>query len=167
MKVDFKDLKEVVPHKSQNGCFSPPERSPINKQLKLYTDGKKLYTQFQALPHHVGWGNMIHGGILATILDEIMGLEAVLLKRMICFTKDLHITYKKPCYKEDTYTIITTFDSKSENNIIIRGEVYDSGSNICVLGIGEYRLITEQQATQKMLLPPEHISKLIAYIKEF
>jgi acyl-coenzyme A thioesterase PaaI-like protein len=165
MIADFSQLRKLPPHDDQRGCFGKKETSPINKQLGLFTDGKSLFTQFQPLDNHIGWGTIIHGGVIATILDEILGWEAVLSERSICVTKSINVNFHKSASYDDTYTIVAKFDSKQGNDLFIQGEVYNSGNILCVSAIGIYNALHESKAKKLKIMPPEQLSRVLEYIK--
>jgi|LSQX01.2.fsa_nt_gb uncharacterized protein (TIGR00369 family) len=59
--------------KDDDWCFACGQRNPHGLQLKNFTrDGGSCTVEFTAQRHHQGWMEMVHGGIVATLLDEIM-----------------------------------------------------------------------------------------------
>ena len=64
---EFKEL----PNADTHNCFGC---SPINAhglQMKFYTDEESVFTWLSVPEHLCGWNNLVHGGVLSTILDEI------------------------------------------------------------------------------------------------
>jgi beta-phosphoglucomutase len=51
-------------------CFACGEDNPIGLKLKPIYDGEKVRAEFTAGEFYQGWNNVIHGGILYTLLDE-------------------------------------------------------------------------------------------------
>jgi acyl-coenzyme A thioesterase PaaI-like protein len=51
-------------------CFACGEDNPIGLKLKPVYDGEKVRAEFTAGEFYQGWDNMVHGGILYTLLDE-------------------------------------------------------------------------------------------------
>ncbi len=52
-------------------CFACSQENPIGLKLKPVQDGEKVTAEFTAGKFHQGWDNIIHGGILYTLLDEV------------------------------------------------------------------------------------------------
>jgi beta-phosphoglucomutase family hydrolase len=52
-------------------CFACGRENPIGLKLKPVHDGEKVTAEFTAGEFHQGWNNVIHGGILYTLLDEV------------------------------------------------------------------------------------------------
>jgi acyl-coenzyme A thioesterase PaaI-like protein len=54
-------------------CFCCGERNPIGLKLAFEaTPGGRLRTFWCPKPEHVGFKDLIHGGLVATVLDEVM-----------------------------------------------------------------------------------------------
>ena len=53
-------------------------------------------------PHLQGWKDTVHGGLLATVLDEIM-IKAAAATNIKCVTAEINVKYKKPAFIGKTY----------------------------------------------------------------
>ncbi len=61
------------PLKEENSmCFACSKINPIGLKLVFEHDGDVCRTHFVAGPEHQGWDGVMHGGLVATMLDEIM-----------------------------------------------------------------------------------------------
>lgn len=60
---------EVSPH----ACFACGELNAHGLHLVLHRAGDTCWTELTLLPDFQGWEGIAHGGIVATILDEVMG----------------------------------------------------------------------------------------------
>jgi len=69
-------------------CFACSQENPIGLKLKPFQDGNKVTAQFTAGKFHQGWDNVIHGGILYTLLDEVTAYA------MLCHGIELGVTAK-------------------------------------------------------------------------
>ena len=59
-----------LPH--TRSCFVCGESNPLGLQLRFHADGDEVRTRFVPRPEHIGFKGVVHGGLLATLLDEIM-----------------------------------------------------------------------------------------------
>ena len=85
-----------LPNSSDHNCFGC---SPINKsglQMKFYADDNTVYSDITVPDHLCGWSNITHGGVLTTILDEIMSWTALHFIKRITMTKTMEIEFIKP-----------------------------------------------------------------------
>lgn len=55
-----------------NMCFACSAHNPIGLKLKFEQDGDICRSYFVAGPEHQGWNGVLHGGLVATLLDEVM-----------------------------------------------------------------------------------------------
>jgi HAD superfamily hydrolase (TIGR01509 family) len=69
-------------------CFACSQDNPIGLKLKPVQDGEKVTAEFTAGKFHQGWDNVVHGGILYTLLDEVTAYA------MLCHGIELGVTAK-------------------------------------------------------------------------
>jgi uncharacterized protein (TIGR00369 family) len=67
------DKKQEVVYRDDGMCFVCGHKNPIGLKLHFtLTDDGALETRFTPKKVHQGYADVVHGGILATILDEVM-----------------------------------------------------------------------------------------------
>lgn len=84
---------------SQN-CFGCSKDNECGLRLELRYDGERLFSSYVARREHEGYAGVLHGGITASLLDEIMG---ALLQEMgmYCVTAELQVKYILPVQTGD------------------------------------------------------------------
>ena len=80
---------------SPHACFACGELNAHGLQLVLHVDGEMCWTELTLRPEFQGWEGIAHGGIVATILDEVMGW-ALAAADAWGFTAKMSIDYKRP-----------------------------------------------------------------------
>jgi acyl-coenzyme A thioesterase PaaI-like protein len=80
---------------SPHACFACGELNAHGLHLVLHVAGDTCWTELTLLPDFQGWEGIAHGGIVATILDEVMGW-ALAAADAWGFTARLSIDYKRP-----------------------------------------------------------------------
>jgi len=70
--------------------------------MELFSDDNSVMSRILIPEHFAGWGRVVHGGILATILDEIMGWTGIYLLKQFTLTKNMNIEYIKAAFIGDT-----------------------------------------------------------------
>ncbi len=83
---------EVV---SYSGCFVCGDKNSQGLKLRFFWDGEVCRTSFTAAEEFCGYYQLLHGGILATILDEVM-IKAILAQDVIAVTGELTTKYLAP-----------------------------------------------------------------------
>ncbi|MGI6685753.1 MAG: PaaI family thioesterase [Bacillota bacterium] len=75
-------------------CFACGKQNPIGLKLKFYVDNEEYITVFTPNEEHQGYPGIMHGGLTATILDEITARYAW-SKGKVAFTASLNVRYRK------------------------------------------------------------------------
>jgi uncharacterized protein (TIGR00369 family) len=77
-------------------CFVCGPRNPIGLKLGFdLLDDRTLRTVFTPQKLHQGYANVVHGGILATVLDEVMVNLSYKLGQKAVTTR-MEVTFRKP-----------------------------------------------------------------------
>ena len=87
-----------LPNRGDHNCFGC---SPVNTsglQMQFYTNEAAVYSKVTVPEHLCGWNNLVHGGVLTTILDEIMSWSAIYLLKRVAMTKSMTVDFLKPVY---------------------------------------------------------------------
>jgi HAD superfamily hydrolase (TIGR01509 family) len=69
-------------------CFACSQENPIGLKLKPVHDGEKVTAEFTPGKFHQGWNDVVHGGILYTLLDEVAAYA------MLCRGVEFGVTAK-------------------------------------------------------------------------
>src|SRR5579863_2466378 len=83
-----------LPH--THSCFVCGESNPSGLRLKFETDGRRVQTRFVPGPDHAGFKRTVHGGITATVLDEIMVWACAVNTRRFAYCAELNIRFLHP-----------------------------------------------------------------------
>ena len=111
-------------------CFVCGPKNPIGLKLKFSFDGKTIKTEFIPRKEHQGYMNIVHGGIIATLLDEAMvklaiemGMPAVTAQIDIRLKKALRVGEKIIVTSEilkNTKKILTAYaQAVTDDNVVI------------------------------------------------
>jgi acyl-coenzyme A thioesterase PaaI-like protein len=65
--------------------------------LHLYVDESTgiVRTRFTPQPHHIGFDGVVHGGVIATVLDEAMVWAATWAGRRFCLCGEMNVRFRK------------------------------------------------------------------------
>jgi len=62
-------------------CFACGTDNPIGLHLHFYRLGNAVCTDITLGKYHEGWQDIAHGGIISTLLDEVMSWAVMVSKR--------------------------------------------------------------------------------------
>ena len=77
-------------------CFGCSPFNEIGLQLEFWEDGDELIAKWQPRKSLEGWGNVLHGGIQAALLDELAGWIVLVKVKTSGVTSALNVKYLKP-----------------------------------------------------------------------
>ena len=75
-------------------CFVCGQKNPIGLKLDFAFDGRTITTEYVPPKEHQGYRNIVHGGIVSTLLDEVMVKVAIELGKP-AVTAQMDIRLKK------------------------------------------------------------------------
>jgi acyl-coenzyme A thioesterase PaaI-like protein len=81
--------------RSDHGCFGCGDDNPIGLHLRFAIDGDGVQASFIPDADHQGFGGIVHGGIISTILDEAMAW-ATAHAGFWAMTGDMRVRFRRP-----------------------------------------------------------------------
>jgi acyl-coenzyme A thioesterase PaaI-like protein len=97
-------------------CFACGKANPLGLHLEISGDKEGVFTTFHFHKKHQGWDNIVHGGIISTLLDELSTWAAVKLGHNVV-TAQLTVKFKKPILI-DTYVRVSAQISEDKGRLI-------------------------------------------------
>lgn len=76
-------------------CFACGKANPIGLKLEFLEKDNTYITVFTARQEHQGYDNIMHGGLVGTLLDEVMA-RYICDKGINAVTARLEVRYRKP-----------------------------------------------------------------------
>lgn len=76
-------------------CFVCGEKNPSGLHLKFSLLEGKVLTEFTPQKIHQGYKDIVHGGIISTLLDEAM-VKAALMQGMPAVTAEITVRFRNP-----------------------------------------------------------------------
>ena len=91
---------------TSQGCFVCGEENIAGLQTRFYVEDGLVKATLKPQEHHCGYPNVVHGGVVAAILDEAMAWAATCAIKRMCVTADLQVRYvnRAPADRETTVT---------------------------------------------------------------
>lgn len=115
--------------------------------MSFYTDGEALFSWLRVPAHLSGWKDLVHGGVITTILDEIMGWSAIYLLKTLVLTKSISIEFLRPVYVgRELQAQGRLLTVKGEKEAIMEGALLDSEGNLCSKANGTFAIFPPEKA---------------------
>ncbi|MBI9088412.1 MAG: PaaI family thioesterase [Desulfobacterium sp.] len=141
-------------------CFACGAENPYGLQMTFESNGEALRSGLTVPPRFRGWSNLVHGGILATILDEIMGWTAIHLTKRFILTKGMHVAFIKPV-RIGTPLSITGYIKEriSERKARVGAEIRNGEGDLCASSEGEFVLFTMEEFATMDIIPQSELTE--------
>ena len=74
-------------------CFVCGAHNSHGLHLRFRREGDEVRAEFTPQPQHAGFRGIVHGGILATVLDEAMFWAAASTTKRFCLAAELNVRF--------------------------------------------------------------------------
>ena len=88
--------------KRYSGCFVCGEKNDHGLKARFFWDGETATTETMAYARFEGYKGIYHGGVMATVLDEVM-VKAVLASGFFAVTAEMTVRFLLPIHTGDKF----------------------------------------------------------------
>ena len=129
-------MKEL-PH--THSCFVCGESNPVGLNLRFETDGRMVRTRFTPRPEHVGFKQVVHGGLIATVLDEIMVWACLVQSKRFAYCAELTVRFQNPLRPSDEAIASAELVTNRRDKIFeVKSELKDNTGKMLAAATGKY-----------------------------
>jgi acyl-coenzyme A thioesterase PaaI-like protein len=158
-------IKTPIPILEGHDCFACGTNNPIGLKLDFYRQGDSVCSDVVLNSNHVGWQNMAHGGIISTLLDEIMSWTVIYFKRAFSVTRQIQIRYLKPVPVETPLTVKGTITSDEKTRSChAEAILLDAKGKVLAKGEGEFVVLSGDKLTS---LPEDFKNQMTELFKKY
>jgi uncharacterized protein (TIGR00369 family) len=159
-------LKKIANLERQT-CFGCGESNPLGLHMQFLTDEKHVYSFVTVPVAMAGWDQTVHGGIISTILDEIMGWAVIYLLKKIGVTKSMTVDFMKPVHVGEQLTVIGTIEEvRSERQIMVTGAIYTDGETLCAKATGDFAAMPAKTAVRLGVMSSEYMERFLPVLQQ-
>ncbi|MXY45647.1 MAG: PaaI family thioesterase [Chloroflexi bacterium] len=115
-ECDEQQVREVP--QGNSNCFGCGKDNPIGLRLKYRFEGDALVTDFTPGSEHEGWPGIVNGGIIATLLYEIMENYAY-HSGITTMMRDMDVKFIRPARTRSRITAIARLEIKVHREMTI------------------------------------------------
>ena len=108
----------------QGKCFACSPKNEHGLKLTFTHVPGYCYSRYNIPTDYCGFETMAHGGIIATLLDEVSGWTIMTNRFKFAFTMEATIKYLKPVPINTDLLIVGKIESESGQNIFIKSSIY-------------------------------------------
>ncbi len=141
---------ETLP--SYRSCFVCGKENRHGLRLQLFADQHLVRGTFRPRDFLCGFPGIVHGGILASVVDEVMWWAASWRRAASCVTVEMNVKYLKPASTDLEYEITAKVISEKRRVIEVEGEVRDKSGTIYSTARGKYLIFADEKNQETMEL---------------
>ena len=125
-------------------CFGCGDANPVGLQLKHRMDGDRLVTEFVPREVHQGWPEIVHGGIIATMLYEAM--ENLLFHQgVVTMMRGMDTRFRRPATTGKKIIARSWLLEKNGRNIDVSAELTDESGAVIAEGKASLVVLSQKQ----------------------
>ena len=126
-----------LPH--TRGCLVCGRDNPHGLHLDFHVDDAGVVgCTFVPQPHHIGFQGVIHGGLLATVVDEAMVWAATWSGKRFCVCGELNVRYRQVVKVGQTLRIKAKITSSRPRLIVAESSITDDAGTMLVTATAKY-----------------------------
>lgn len=141
---------ETLP--SYRSCFVCGRENRHGLHLQLFADHHLVRGIFKPPDFLCGFPGIVHGGILASVTDEVMWWAASWKRAACCVTVELNVKYLKPASADLEYELTAKVIREKRRIVEVEGEVRDKRGQVYSAAWGKYLIFAEEKNREAMEL---------------
>ena len=149
-------IRTPIPILEGHDCFACGTNNPIGLKLEFYRQDNFICSDVVLSRNHVGWQNMAHGGIISTLLDEIMSWTIIYLMKSFAVTRRMEIRYLRPVPVEVPLTVKGEMITSGKGNTCqAKAVLLNREGKKLAWGKGEFAILSEE----KLSIMPDDLKR--------
>lgn len=135
-------LKEL-PRSGNHNCFGCSPANASGLRMRFFSDEQAVYSRVTVPEHLCGWSNIVHGGVLTTILDEIMSWSAIYLLKRIALTRSINVEFIKPVrVGHEIRAEGRMMQTNGKNDAVTEGILIDASGEVCARASAMFKVFS-------------------------
>ena len=145
----MRKIKNPWMQKDGYNCFGCSPDNPIGIHMEFYENRDEIISFWHPQTQYQGWEDTMHGGILATIIDETAGWVVFRKLQTSGMTTKLELKYRKPVMTtEPQITVRGHIVEQRRNLVTIDVRIENSKGETCVEGRATYFAFDKAKAAE-------------------
>jgi uncharacterized protein (TIGR00369 family) len=133
-------MQEVIKY---SRCFVCGDENESGLKVKFLEENGKVKAEYVASDKFQGYKDILHGGIISALLDEVM-VKAVLAKGVLAVTCEMSVEFKQPVKTGEKLFLEGEIVKDKEKIFWTKGKITKTDNTLVALGSGKYVKINEK-----------------------
>ncbi len=120
-------MREMLPY--SKSCFICGEDNPVGFHLNFYLEGDRVLAHVTIPDHFCGYKGIAHGGIVTSLLDEVMSWASSVLggERKLYVTVEINVRFKKPVPTGERLELVGKVVGKKRGIVLTESSISKDG----------------------------------------
>ncbi len=137
-----------------HNCFGCSPNNDQGLKMKFFEDGEYIISDWKPTGFLQGFHNILHGGIQATLMDEIGSWFVQVKMKTAGVTSSMNVRYLKPVSAVNgNIKLFASLLKKRRNLVDVYVELFDGDQKLCAQGELTYFTYSKEVAQQKLHYP--------------
>ncbi len=132
-------------------CFACAPHNENGLKMDFFEDGDDVVSIWKPRSAYQGWTDTLHGGIQATLLDEVCAWAILRKLQTTGVTSKMEVRYLKAISTNDSHLTIRAHIVEQRRNLItVEAGIYDSDDKLCTQATCLYFSFSKEKAREEM-----------------
>ena len=132
-------------------CFGCSAKNPIGLHLEFELVDNAVVSRWRPTNDYQGWDNVLHGGIISTLLDEAASWAVQAFLDTCGVTSQLNVSFLKPVFiNKGAVRVEARLQSQPDSrHAVVATRLYDAESTLCAVADVTYYIYSREDAIVK------------------
>ncbi|MBT3175110.1 MAG: PaaI family thioesterase [Lentimicrobiaceae bacterium] len=150
----MKKILNPYPKYPGYNCYACSPNNEYGLRMEFFEDGDDIICEWKPINYMQGYHNMLHGGIQATLIDEIASWYVQIKFKTAGVTSSMNVKYIKPVSMlNDKITLKASLKKKRRNLIDMEVELRNANDELCAKGEVTYFTFSQEVARRDFSYP--------------
>jgi uncharacterized protein (TIGR00369 family) len=128
------------------GCFGCGVDNRIGLRLAFEREGDDVVSRGRVARDYAGYSQFVHGGVVATMLDEAMGWAMLHLVGEYGVTRTLRVDYRRPVAVERSIVVRARVLRIEGRSVTLESSVTDERGRVLAAAEGDWVTVRKERA---------------------
>ena len=146
-------IKLKNPYASLPGysCFACGPTNPSGLHMEFFKEGDELVGKWDPNDDYQGFHDILHGGVQATMMDEIASWVVFVMLNTAGMTYQLNTRFRKPVLiSKGSITVRATLLRQRNKIAEIETRLYDGEDMLCAESQANYFILPREKAVEEL-----------------
>lgn len=137
-----RDVRAQAAHAEiRRESFGSGRDNPCGLNVVPRRNGRVFCAVYRPRPAHIGFPRVLHGGITASLLDEVMAYPASRAAGRFVATRDLHVRYLRPVPADRAVRVEAWLRAAWGRSYTVEGRLFVRGGPVLATARARYRVV--------------------------